>query len=186
MASTTSPTSSLAGRYASAFYELAHDAKALDVVAQDLGQLKTMIAASEDLRRLIGSPLIARDQQAKGIAAIATSAQFNDLTRRFLGTIARNRRAYALPAIIDAFTTLLAERRGELVAEVTAARPLKGDQIGALGAALRGALGRKITLNLKVDPAIIGGLKVKVGSRLIDASLASKLQRLQLAMKGQA
>lgn len=186
VASTASPSSSLSGRYANALYELAHDAKALDSVAQDLGQLKAMIAGSDDLRRLIGSPLIARDQQAKGIAAISASAQFGDLTRRFLGTVARNRRAYALPAIIDAFTALLAERRGELVAEVTSARPLKPEQIGAVGAALRGALGRKISMNITVDPAILGGLKVKVGSRLVDASLASKLQRLQLAMKGQA
>jgi F-type H+-transporting ATPase subunit delta len=176
----------LSGRYANALYELANDAKALDAVAQDLAQLKAMIAGSEDLRRLINSPLIARDQQAKGIAAITTGAQFGDLTRRFLGTIARNRRAYALPAIIDAFTALLAERRGELVAEVTAARPLKPEQIGAVGQALRSTLGRKVSMNIKIDPSILGGLKVKVGSRLIDASLASKLQRLQLAMKGQA
>lgn len=186
MASSTSPSSSLAGRYATALYELAHDAKALDAVAQDLNQLKAMIADSEDLRRLIGSPLIARDQQAKGIAALTQNAQFGDLTRRFLGTVARNRRAAALPAIIDAFAALLAERRGELVAEVTSARPLKPNQIGAIGSALRSSLGRKISINVSVDPAILGGLKVKVGSRLVDASLASKLQRLQLAMKGQA
>jgi F-type H+-transporting ATPase subunit delta len=181
-----SPSSSLTGRYAAALYELAHDAKALDAVAQDLGQLKAMIAASEDLRRLIGSPLLARDQQAKGIAALTASAQFGDLTRRFLGTVARNRRAYALPAIIDAFTALLAERRGELVAEVTAAKALRPEQIGAVTTALRNTLGRKVSMTIKIDPAILGGLKVKVGSRLIDASLASKLQRLQLAMKGQA
>ena len=182
----TSPSSSLSGRYAAALYELAHDAKALDAVAQDLSQLKAMIAASEDLRRLIASPLIARDQQARGIAALAASAQFSDLTRRFLGTVARNRRAYALTAIVDAFSALLAERRGELVAEVTAARALTPDQIGAVGSALRGSLGRKVSMTVNVDPRILGGLKVKVGSRLIDSSLATKLQRLQLAMKGQA
>ncbi|HJS32622.1 MAG TPA: F0F1 ATP synthase subunit delta [Alphaproteobacteria bacterium] len=186
MAGETSFTAGLAGRYATALYELADEAKALDAVAGDLAQLKTMIAGSADLRQMISSPLVPRDQQAKAMLGVVERAGLNDLTRRFVGAVAKNRRLYRMTAIIDAFNAILAERRGEMTAEITSAKPLSSVQADAVGAALRGALGRKVTVDLKVDPRLIGGLKVKVGSRLVDASLASKLQRLQLAMKGLA
>lgn len=184
MASETSPTSGLAGRYATALYDLAHDARQLDEVAADLAKLKALVADSGDLKRLIASPLIPRAEQAKAMTAIIARAGVSDLTRRFIGTVARNRRLFSLPGIIAAFQTMLSVRRGELTAEVTAAKPLTPAQIEAVGNALRGAAGRKIQVDVKVDPKLLGGLKVKVGSRLIDASLATKLQRLQLAMKG--
>jgi len=184
VASETSLSAGLAGRYATALYELAHDAGQLDAVAGDLGRLKALIAESADLRRVIGSPLVARAQQAKAMAALVEKAGLGDPVRRFVGVIARNRRLAALPAVIDAFTALLALRRGETVAEIVSARPLTPAQADAIGAAVRGAAGRKVTLDLKVDPKLIGGLKVKVGSRLVDASLATKLSRLQFAMKG--
>jgi F-type H+-transporting ATPase subunit delta len=184
VASETSLSAGLAGRYANALYELAHDAGQLDAVAGDLALLKALIAESADLRRLIGSPLVARAQQAKAMAALVEKAGLGDLARRFVGVIAKNRRLAALPAAIDAFTALLALRRGETVAEIVSARPLTPSQADAVGAAVRGAAGRKVTLDLKVDPRLIGGLKVKVGSRLVDASLAAKLSRLQIAMKG--
>jgi F-type H+-transporting ATPase subunit delta len=186
VAAETSSTAGLAGRYATAFYELADEAKALDAVAADLAQLKKLIGESADLRQLISSPLVPRDQQAKAMLGIVARAGFNDLTRRFVGAVAKNRRLYRMTAIIDAFTAILADRRGEMTAEVTSAKPLSSAQADAVGAALRGALGRKVAVDLKVDPRLIGGLKVKVGSRLVDASLANKLQRLQLAMKGLA
>lgn len=184
MASETSLASGLAGRYATALYELADEAKQLDLVAADLARLKAMVEQSPDLRRLISNPLVSREQQAKAMDALVKQAGLGDLTRRFVGTVARNRRLFALRSIIEAFTRMLAERRGELTAEVISARPLSTQQVEAVNTALRSAVGRKVMMDLKVDPKLLGGLKVKVGSRLVDASLASKLQRLQLAMKG--
>jgi len=174
----------LAGRYATALYELADEAKALDAVAADLKTLKALVADSADLRRLITSPLIPRDQQSKAVLALVEKAGLSDLTRRFVGMVARNRRLASLTSIIDGFTALLAAHRGEIIAEVTSAKQLSTPQADAVGNALRAAVGKKVSVQLNVDPRLLGGLKVKVGSRLIDASLASKLQRLQLAMKG--
>jgi F-type H+-transporting ATPase subunit delta len=184
VASETFHLPGLAGRYATALYELADEAKALDAVSADLKALKAQIAESADLRRLITSPLIPREQQAKAVLALVEKAGLSDLTRRFVGMVARNRRLAALVDIIDSFTGLLAAHRGEIVAEVTSAKQLSTPQADAVGNALRAAVGKKVAVQLNVDPKLLGGLKVKVGSRLIDASLASKLQRLQLAMKG--
>ena len=184
MASESPVLTGLAGRYATALYELAEEAKALDKVASDLATLKAEIARSEDLQRLISWPLIPRDQQLKATMVLLEKLGVSDITRRFVGTVARNRRLFNLTAIIDAYAALLAEHRGEVTAEVVSAKPLSAPQTEQVGAALREAVGRKVAVSLNVDPKLIGGLKVKVGSRLIDASLASKLQRLQLAMKG--
>jgi F-type H+-transporting ATPase subunit delta len=184
VASDTSLAAGLAGRYATALYELADEAKQLDAVAADLARIRAMIDESEELRRMMSSPLISRAQQAKSIDALVEQAGIGDLTRRFVRTVAGNRRLFGLRSVIDAFNRMLAERRGELTAEVTSAKPLSPQQAEAVNAALRGAVGRKVSMDLKVDPKLLGGLRVKVGSRLVDASLASKLQRLQLAMKG--
>lgn len=184
MASESHHLSGLAGRYATALYELADEAKALDAVAADLKTLKAMISDSSDLRRLVSSPLVPRAQQAKAALALVEKAGLSDLTRRFVGMVARNRRLASLTQIIDGFTSLLAAHRGEIMAEVTSARVLSQPQADAVAEALRASVGRKVAVQLNVDPQLLGGLKVKVGSRLIDASLASKLQRLQLAMKG--
>jgi F-type H+-transporting ATPase subunit delta len=184
VASDTSVAAGLAGRYALALYDLADEAKQLDAVAADLARLKTMIDESDDLRRLMSSPLVSRVQQAKAMDELVAQAGVNELTRRFVRVVASNRRLFGLRAIIDVFNRMLADRRGELTAEVTSAKPLTQAQADAVNAALRGAVGRKVSMDLKVDPKLLGGLKVKVGSRLVDASLASKLQRLQLAMKG--
>ena len=184
VASDLSLASGLAGRYAAALYELADEARALDAVSADLKMLKALVGESRDLAQLLASPLIARDQQAKAMAAIVARSGVSDLTRRFVGTLARNRRLGQLVPVIDAFHRILADRRGEITAEIAAARTLSEAQIEALGAKLRAALGRKVALEVKVDPKLLGGLRVKVGSRLVDASLSSKLQRLQLAMKG--
>ncbi len=184
MASESFHLTGLAGRYATALYELADEAKALDAVAGDLKTLKALIGDSADLRRLISSPLIPRAEQSKAALALVEKAGLSDITRRFVGIVARNRRLPSLVSIIDGFTSLLAAHRGEIVAEVTSAKPLSQPQAAAVGDALRAAVGKKVSVALNVDPRLLGGLKVKVGSRLIDASLASKLQRLQLAMKG--
>lgn len=184
MASESLILTGLAGRYATALYELADESKALDQVATDLAKLKAAITETADLQRLIASPLVPRDQQAKAVLALVQKMGLGDLTRRFVGTVARNRRLFQLPAIIDGYSALLAEHRGEVTATVTSAKPLSAPQTESVSAALRAAVGRKVAVSVNVDPKLLGGLKVKVGSRLIDASLASKLQRLQLAMKG--
>lgn len=176
--------SDLPGRYASALLDLADERKALDEVADDLKNLRALISESEDLRRLLGSPIFSREDQRKAMAALMERLGTGDLTRRFVLVVADNHRLFALPAMIEAYITELAQRRGEITAEVTAARSLSDTQQTALLEALRSAVGSKVQLDLKVDPALIGGLIVKVGSRMIDSSLRSKLQRLQLAMKG--
>lgn len=186
MASETSQSAGLAGRYATALYELAHDSNALDQVAGDLARLKSLIAGSADTRHLLASPLIPRAQQAKALAAIAAKAGLGDIARRFVGVVASNRRAAALVHCIEAFENEAARRRGEIIAEVVSATPLSQAQVNAISAAIPGGTSGKVRLNLRVDPKLLGGLRVKVGSRLVDASLAAKLSRLQLAMKGTA
>ncbi len=180
----TKTTGLIAERYASALYELADAAKALDQIAADLRSLKGMMAASTDLVRLIRSPVLGRADQSNAVTALAEKAGFHDLTRRFLGTVAANRRLFTLTAVIDGFLAELARRRGEATADVTSAVSLTPAQTAALEEALRSVVGSKVTVDLKVDRSLIGGLVVRVGSRMIDTSLATKLRRLRLAMKG--
>lgn len=186
MAGEDSSTGGLAGRYATALLELADEQKALDAVAADLGGLKELIAESEDLRRLLTSPLYSREQQSAALGPILDKAGVNPLTRRFLMVVAQNRRLFALPRMIDAFLSELARRRGEVPAEVTTAHALTDEQRNALVDTLNRSVGGKVRMSEKVDPALLGGLVVRVGSRMIDGSLRGKLQRLQLAMKGTA
>jgi F-type H+-transporting ATPase subunit delta len=176
--------SDLPGRYASALLDLADERKAFDEVAEDLKTLRALIDESEDLRRLLGSPVFTRDEQRKAMTALIEKAGIGELTRRFVMVVTENRRLFALKGMIDSYLAELARRRGEITAQVTSARALSDDQQAALLETLRGSVGGKVQLDLKVDPALIGGLVVKVGSRMIDSSLRSKLQRLQLAMKG--
>jgi len=174
----------LAGRYASALLELAEDKQQLDGVADDLRGLKQLIDDSEDLRLLLRSPLYGREQQAKAMAAVLNKAGTGDLTRRFIMVVAGNQRLFALPQMITAYLVELARRRGEITAEVTAAKALSEAQRDKLTEALRKRVGGKVQVDVKVDPSLIGGLVVKVGSRMIDSSLRTKLQKLQFAMKG--
>jgi F-type H+-transporting ATPase subunit delta len=139
---------------------------------------------SDDFRRFIKSPVLSRTDQSKGIAAIADKAQLSPLSHKFLGLVAANRRLFALPGMIVGFRAILAERRGEATAQVTSAAPLSEGQKASLVDALKKAVGRNVDIVSKVDPSILGGLIVKVGSRMVDSSLKSKLQRLKLAMKG--
>ena len=176
----------LAGRYASALFELAENAKQLDAVAGELRGLKQVIADSEDLRRLIRSPIYDRDQQGAAMAAILDKAGVGDLTRRFVLVVAQNRRLFALPQMIDGYLAELAHRRGEVTAVVTAARALTKEQESALTDKLRKVVGAKVQVDLQVDPELLGGLVVRVGSRMVDSSLRSKLEKLQYAMKGVA
>ncbi|MBM3597789.1 MAG: F0F1 ATP synthase subunit delta [Alphaproteobacteria bacterium] len=184
MASETTGLTGLAERYAAALYELAEAEKSLDAVADDLRRLRDLIGESTDLARLIRSPVLSRADQVKAITAVLAKA--NELTRCFVGTVAQNRRLFALGAMIKAYLAELAGRRGEIAAEVTSARKLSDAQVSAVTDNLRKVVGAKISVDLKVDPALIGGLVVRVGSRMVDSSIRTKLQRLQLAMKGVA
>lgn len=184
MASETTGASGLAGRYATALYELAESAGALDRVADDLRQLSAMLAASDDLSRMIRSPVIPRSEQGSAIQEILTRSDGHALTQNFLGVISSNRRLFVLPDIIGEFLTILAGRRGEMTAEVTTAKSLSERQAADLVAALQQSLGGKIALNQMVDQTVLGGLVVRIGSRMFDSSLKTKLQQLRLAMRG--
>jgi len=176
--------SGLAGRYAVALYELADEGKALDRVAEDLRGLRDLIAQSPDLRDFLRSPLYGRDEQTRALAALLDRAGVAELTRRFAVVVAGNRRLHALPAMIEAYLKILAARRGEVTAKVTVARPLSADQARRLEETLRKAVGGKVQVETRIDESLIGGLIVQVGSRMVDGSLKTKLQKLQQAMKG--
>jgi F-type H+-transporting ATPase subunit delta len=176
----------LAGRYAVALFELAREQTALDVVAGDLHDLREMLAASADLERLIRSPVLSRDEQARALAALGERAGFAPLTRQFLGLLAHKRRLFALPEVIAAYDAMLAEHRGEVGAEVVSAVPLAPEQLESVQRQLAGAVGKEVKLAAAVDPSLLGGLIVRVGSRMIDASIRTKLRQLELALKGAA
>ena len=184
MAGADTSLSGLPGRYALALLELADEDKALDQVADDLRAVQRMIGESEDLRRLIRSPLFSREQQAAALAAILERTEIGATTRRFVQVLAGNRRLFILPQIIDTYLAELARRRGEVTAHVTSAVELSEAQRTTLVEALKSTVGGKVKVDVKVDRSLIGGLIVKVGSRMIDSSLRTKLQRLQLVMKG--
>jgi F-type H+-transporting ATPase subunit delta len=175
---------SLAGRYATALFELARDEKQLETVRTSLATLRQALSDSEDFRALISSPLISRDEATRAVAATAEAIRLDPITSNFLGVLARNRRLSQLEAVIHAFNMLAARHRGETTAEITSAHPLADDQVAALKANLRTRLGRDVAVDLNVDPAILGGLVVKVGSQMIDGSIRTKLDTLALAMKG--
>ncbi len=184
MASDGAGVGGLAARYASALYDLADDSGAIDAIADDLANLGALIEDSGDFARFIKSPVLTRDEQTKGIAAVAAKAGLNDTTTKFLGLVASNRRLFALPDMIKAYQDILAARRGQVTAEVTSAVDLSDGQSQSLADALKAAVGTTVAVTTKVDPSILGGLIVRVGSRMVDSSLKSKLQRLKLSMKG--
>jgi len=184
LATEATGNSGLAERYAAALFELADESHALDAVAGDLRELRAMLDDSPDLVRLLRSPVLSRGEQGKAIAALAERAGLSALTGNFLGVVAANRRLFAVPAMIEAYLKQLAERRGEVTAEVTVAQPLGEARHAALTEQLRRVVGARVAVEVKVDPALLGGMIVKVGSRMVDASLSSRLQRLRLAMRG--
>jgi F-type H+-transporting ATPase subunit delta len=178
-----SQTSALAARYAKALHELAEDDKALADLENDVGRFATLHDQSDDLQAFIRSPVYRREEQVRAIEAVLKQAGIEGTVANFFKVIASNGRLFAVPAIIAAFRELAAKRRGEVTAEVTSAEPLSETHVAALKEALKGALGKDVTLDAHVDPSLIGGLIVKVGSRMIDSSLKTKLTSLKLAMK---
>lgn len=178
-----SKASNVGGRYAQALFDLANDQNKLAAVEADLKSLKAMLADSRDLRILVSSPAFSAEDKGKGLQAVAEKARLDALTRKFLGLLAANGRASALASVITGFEALAAERRGAVAAEVVTALPLTAAQSQGVAAALRQALGKDPEISTRVDPSILGGIKVKVGSRLFDASLRSKLDSLKFALK---
>ena len=181
-------SSSLAGftgRYANALFELADETGRVDAVAKDLSALSELMKSSDDLSRLVSSPAISRDNQSKAMTAVLQKAGADDLVQKFVGVVAGNGRLFALPAIIDRFMADLAARRGEVSAEVVSAVSLDGKLEKEVKAAVAKVAGSdKISLSMRVDPSLIGGLVVRVGSRMIDTSIKTKLKRLEMTMKG--
>jgi F-type H+-transporting ATPase subunit delta len=175
---------SLSGRYASALFDLAREAKSIEAVEASLAMLKGAMAESDDLKRLVASPMISRTQAAAAIKAVAGELKLDVLTTNILGVLATNRRLSQTGKVIDSFFALAAAHRGETSAVVTTAHPLDEAQLAALKAKLKARVGRDVSVNLKTDPAILGGLIVKIGSQLIDASIRTKLNTLAYAMKG--
>ena len=171
------------GRYGQALFDLASDSDQISAVENDLRALKSMRAESQDLRRLLDSPAFSAQDRSRALNAVAERAGFSPTTRKFIGLLAANRRTAALPAVIDTYIRLSAERRGVVAAEVVTATPLTDTQAQGVRAALRQALGRDPEITTRVDPAILGGLRVRVGSRLFDASLKSRLDQLKFALQ---
>jgi F-type H+-transporting ATPase subunit delta len=175
---------SLAGRYASALFDLARDQKQIESVGNSLEALSQALVDSKDLAELVESPLVSRDEARKALGAIAPSLGLDPITSNFLAVLANNGRKNQLRPVIRAFRRLAAEHRGETVAEVVTARPLNDDQIAQLKQQLRTRAGRDVNIDAQVDPSILGGIVVKLGSQRIDASIRTKLNRLAQAMKG--
>jgi F-type H+-transporting ATPase subunit delta len=175
---------SMAGRYAAALFDLAKEERQLPRVEADLKTFQVMLDASVDLRRLIRSPVISAEDQAKALDAILRKVGVSDLTANFFKLIARNRRLFAVADMMRNFRALVARDRGEVEADVASAHPLTPEQLTALKDALRVQTGKDVQVNTRVDPVLLGGLVVKVGSMMIDSSLRTKLNNLKVAMKG--
>lgn len=178
-------TASLAGRYAAALFDLAREKDFVSSVESDLENLGRAIRESADLAALIRDPKVARSAAEKAMAGVAGVLGTGEVTRNFLGVLAQNRRLAALPDIIRAFAAIAAAHRGEVTAEVTSAHPLDDAQLAALAAKLKEREGRDVKLKASVDPEILGGLVVKIGSQMIDSSIRTRLNSLAQAMKGQ-
>ena len=183
MAQSTSQISDVAQRYAASLFELAEGAKAVSKVESELGKFEELIAGSDDLKRLIVSPVFSADDQLKSVAALADKMKLSGLTGNFLRVVARNRRLFAVPGMIRAFRQIAANARGEVSADVISAHGLSAAQKKELAATLKSVAGKDVAINLTVDPAILGGMIVKIGSRQIDTSLKTKLNSLKLALK---
>ncbi len=183
MASGGTSVTGVAGRYAIALFELALEQDALDEVEAQLSDFQQMLDNSDDLRRLAHSPAFSMDQQAKAVRVVADAAGTSGLTKNFLELLVEKRRLSAVSDIIRAFRTLVARHRGEVEADVVTAVPLSDDQKNDLKQALRGFAGHDVSMNIRVDPSILGGLIVTIGSRMIDNSVRTKLNRLRHVMK---
>jgi F-type H+-transporting ATPase subunit delta len=175
--------SGMAGRYATALFELALESKAVDQVQADLKSFDAMVASSPDLTRLVRSPVFAAEEQARALVAVLDKAGIKGIAANFLRVVASNRRLFAIGQMIRGFNALVAKHKGEVTAQVTVAEKLNDARMNEIRDALKAVTGKDVQVDVTVDPSIIGGLKVKVGSRMVDASLRTKLNSIKLAMK---
>jgi F-type H+-transporting ATPase subunit delta len=179
-----STVSGVAGRYARALFELALDAKSVDAVKADIEKFAAMMAESGDLNRLVRSPVYGAEERSRALAAVLAKAEIGGLASNFLMFVTANRRLFSIGEMIRDFRKLVARWKGEVTAEVTAAEKLSGAHLEAIKSALKSITGEKsVDLHVKIDPAIIGGLTVKLGSRMVDSSLRTKLNAIKHAMK---
>lgn len=184
MAGAQAHNAGLAGRYATALFDLATEERTLDPVSRDLSSLLELLEESDDLARLVRAPVFSAEEQRRGMAAVLRRIEATPLTQRFVLTVANKRRLFALADIIGAFQGMLARWRGEIHAEISTARALTDAETAELKNVLKTKLGREARISSKVDPALLGGLVVKVGSRMIDSSLRTRLEGLRAAMRG--
>jgi len=175
---------SLAGRYATAWFGIARDEQQIDAVTRSLDSLEAALAESSDLRALVSSPLVGRNDAAKAIAALAPALGLDPITGKFIGVLAKNGRLAELRNVIRAVRQLASAHRGQTNAQITSAHALNDTQIAELKARLKARVGREVTIDAKVDPALLGGLVVRLGSQMIDSSIRTKLNTLALAMRG--
>ena len=183
MAAEDPSVSGVSGRYATALFELARDEQSVDQVRADLDKFEAMLNDGADLKRLVRSPVFAADAQLKALTAVLDKAGIAGTSAKFLKVLTANRRLFAVADVIRAYRALVAKFKGEASAEVTVAEELSDKNLDALKAALKSVTGKDVALNVKVDPSIIGGLVVKLGSRMVDSSLRTKLNSIKNAMK---
>lgn len=183
MAAEDPSVSGVSGRYATALFDLARDEKSVDAVKDDLARFSAMLADSPDLMRLVKSPVFSADTQSKALAAVLDKAGISGTTAKFLKVLTANRRLFAVTDVIRAYGALVAKFKGEATADVTVAEALNDKNLDALKTALKSVTGKDVALNVKIDPSIIGGLVVKLGSRMVDSSLRTKLNSIKHAMK---
>jgi F-type H+-transporting ATPase subunit delta len=175
--------SGMAGRYATALFDLTSETNTIDAVKADLERFDALVAESADLNRLVRSPVFSADEQLQALSAVLDKAGIGGLAAKFLKLVTSNRRLFAVRQMVRAYRELVAEHKGEATAEITVAEELKGDHLDALRATLKSVSGKDVDLDIKVDPTIIGGLIVKLGSRMVDTSLRTKLNAIRHAMK---
>ena len=183
MANEDPSVSGVSGRYATALFELARDQKSVDAVKADLDRFDAMLADSADLKRLVRSPVFSADAQARALTAVLERSGISGISANFLKVLTANRRLFAVSDVIRAFRALVAKFKGEATADVTVAETLNDKNLDALKTALKTVTGKDVALNMKIDPSIIGGLVVKLGSRMVDSSLRTKLNSIKHAMK---
>ena len=183
MATQDPSVTGVSGRYATALFDLARDEKSVDSVKADLARFSAMLADSADLARLVRSPVFSSDMQSKALSAVLEKAEITGIAAKFLKVLTANRRLFAVTDVIRAYGALVAKFKGEATADVTVAEALSDKNLDALKSALKSVTGKDVALNVKIDPSIIGGLVVKLGSRMVDSSLRTKLNSIKHAMK---
>ncbi len=175
--------SGMAGRYATALFELALESNAVDAVTADLAKFDAMIADSADLTRLVRSPVFTSDEQSRAVGALLDKAGIGGLAAKFLKLVAQNRRLFAIGDITRGYKAMVAKHKGEVTAQVTVAEKLSDARLAEIKSALKSVTGKDVQVDVQIDPAIIGGLIVKIGSRMVDSSLRTKLNAIKFAMK---